>query len=113
MSSCVRDDIQVNTNTTLQKEVTKALRPKINRLKNRNCLKTLGFNLFGGKRSIYTISIKKEGIQVNILLNGPSRPVSTKIFSSNLNERVMVKKFQQQIKRNDRIKIKEWITLDH
>jgi hypothetical protein len=66
-SPCINDHIvwwlesfflgfnQKNTNTALQKEDLKTLKSKFNRLKNRNNLRTAGFNLFKGKRSVHNI----------------------------------------------------------
>jgi len=98
-SSCVQDEIQENTGTALQKEDKRAQRPKFNRHKNRNNLRTTGFNLFGGKRSIHSILRIREGIQVDTPSVCFHRSFSQKILLSNLNERVLVTEIKQWIEK--------------
>jgi group II intron reverse transcriptase/maturase len=99
MLSCVQDNFQENTNTALQKEDTRAQRPKFNRHKNRNNSRTTGFNLFGGKRSIYSTLRIREGIQANMPLVYFHRSFSQKILSTNLHERVLIMEMQQWIEK--------------
>jgi retron-type reverse transcriptase len=97
--SCVQDINQENTNAAFQKEGIKAQRSKINGLKNRNNLRTPGFNLFGGKRSICSTLDTGEGIQTDTLFVCYCRSFSTKILSINLDERVLITELKQQIEK--------------
>ena len=97
LSSCVQDDYQENTNTALQKEDIRTQRPKFNRRKNRNSLRTTGFNLIRGKRSIYSTLRIREEIQANMPSVCFHRSFSQKILSTNLNERVLVTEIKQWI----------------
>ena len=94
---CIQNRDQENTNTTLQKEDIKAQGPKISRLKNRNNLRTTGFNRLGGKRSIRSTLRIREGIQADTPFNYSRRSVSNKILSKNLGERVMTTEIKQWI----------------
>jgi hypothetical protein len=95
--SCVQENFQESTNTALQKEAIRAQGPKFSRLKNRNNLKTTGYNLFGGIRSIHSTLCIREGIQVNKLLYDPRRSFSKKILSKDLDERVTATEIRKQI----------------
>jgi group II intron reverse transcriptase/maturase len=99
LSSCVQDDSQENSNTALQKEDIRAQRPKFNRHKNRNNLRTTGFNLLGGKRSIHSTLRIREGIQTNMPFVCFHRSFSQKILSTDLDERVLVMKIKQWIEK--------------
>ena len=96
--SCVQENFQESTNTALPKEVIRAQEPKFSRLKNRNNLKTTGYNLFGGIRSIHSTLCIREGIQVNKLFYDSRRSFSKKILSKNLEERVTITEIRKQIK---------------
>lgn len=96
---CVQEACQENTNTALQKEDIKALGSKFNRLKNRNDLRTTGFNLFGGKRSIHSTLRIGKGIQANNLYVNSRRSLSNKVLSKNLDERVAITEIKQQIEK--------------
>lgn len=103
LESCVQDSNQENTSTALQKEGYRTQEPKSKRLKNRKNLRTTGFNLCldfsKGKRSVHSTSCMKEGTQVNKRFVGNCRPVSTKIRSNNLNERVLATELRQIVKK--------------
>ena len=99
LASCVQVANQENTNTALQKEDMRAQRPKSNRLKNRNNLRTTGFNLLGGKRSIHSTWCIREGMQINLPVVCFRRSFSNKILSINLDERVLITKMNQQVKK--------------
>lgn len=99
LSSCVQGDNQENPNTALQKEDTRTQKPKFNRRKNRNNLRTTGFNLFGGKRSIHSTLRIGEGIQANMPLVCFHRSFSQKILSNNLDERVLIMEIKQWIEK--------------
>jgi group II intron reverse transcriptase/maturase len=98
-TSCVQDVCQESTNTALQKEGIKTQRPKYNRHKNRNNLRTTGFNLFGEKRSIHSTLCIKEGIQADMPFVCFHRLFSQKILSPNLNERVLIMEIKQWIEK--------------
>lgn len=97
--SCVQVNNQENLNTALQKEDIRAQRPKFNRHKNRNNLRTTGFNLFEGKRSIHSTLRIREGIQANMPYVCFHRSFSQKILSTNLDERVLVMEIKQWIEK--------------
>ena len=97
--SCVQGDFQGNSNTALQKEAIRAQRPKFNGHKNRNNLRTTGFNFFGRKRSIHSTLHIREGIQTNMPLVCSHRPFSQKIFSTNQDEKVLVMEIKQWIEK--------------
>lgn len=99
LSSCVQDDYQENLDTALQKEDIRAQKPKFNRHKNRNNLRTTGFNLFGGKRSIHSTLCIREGIQANMPFVCFHRSFSQKILSTNLDERVLIMEIKQWIEK--------------
>jgi group II intron reverse transcriptase/maturase len=99
LESCVQDFSQEITNTALQKEDLKALESKFNRLKNRNNLRTAGFNPFWGKRSVHSTYCNRKGTQANTSIVDYRRPFSTKILSNNLDERVVVTELKQKIKK--------------
>jgi group II intron reverse transcriptase/maturase len=98
-TSCVQDVNQESTNTALQKEDIRAQRPKFNRHKIRNNLRTAGFNLFGGKRSIHSTLRIREGMQADMPFVSFHRSFSQKILSTNLDERVLIMKIKQWIEK--------------
>jgi hypothetical protein len=79
--------------------------PTFKGLKNRRNLRTLGFNLFNdfysyeGKRSIYSTFCIREGMQANKLFVDSRRLFSTKISSTNLDERIMTKELKQMVEK--------------
>lgn len=97
--SCVQDNTQENSNTALQKEDIRTQRPKFSRRKNRNNLRTTGFNLFGGKRSIHSILRIREGIQANKPFVRFHRSFSQKVLSNDLDERALIMKIKQWIEK--------------
>ena len=99
LSSCVQDDNQENTNTALQKEDIRTQRSKFNGHKNRNNLRTTGFNLNRGKRSINSTLRIREGIQANVPFVCLHRSFSQKILTTNLDERVLVMEIKQWIEK--------------
>ena len=103
LEPCVQGFNQENTGTALQKEGYKAQEPKSKRLKNRENLKTAGFNLClfsnKGKQSVHSILCMKEGTQVNKLFVSYCRSFSTKIRSENLDERVLATELVQMVKK--------------
>lgn len=99
LEPCVQGFNQENADTALQEKDIKALEPSFNRLKNRNNLRTTGFNLFGGKRSVRnTPSIREEWTQANIPNVYYRRLFSTTILFDNLEERVLVAELRQKVK---------------
>ena len=103
LESCVQGFNQENTSTALQKEVYIARGPKFNRLKTRKNLRTTGFNLYDacckGKRSVHSTLCIKEGTQVNKSFVNLCRPLSTKIRSENLDERVLATELKQMVEK--------------
>lgn len=99
LTSCVQDVSQESTNTALQKEDIRTQRPKFNRHKTRNNLRTTGFNLFGGKRSIHSTLRIKKGIQADMSFVSFHRSFSKKILSTNLDERVLIMEIKQWIEK--------------
>lgn len=99
LTSCVQGVNQESTNTALQKEDIRAQRPKFNGRKNRNNLRTTGFNLYGGKRSIHSTLRIREGIQANVPFVCFHRSFSQKILSTNLDERVLIMEIKQWIEK--------------
>jgi len=98
-TSCVQDVRQESTNTALQKEDIRTQRPKFNRHKTRNNLRTTGFNLFGGKRSIHSTLRIRKGIQADMPFVSFHRSFSKKILSTNLDERVLIMEIKQWIEK--------------
>jgi RNA-directed DNA polymerase len=98
-TSCVQDVNQKSTNTALQKEDMRAQRPKFNRHKIRNNLRTAGFNLFGGKRSIHSTLRIRKGIQADMPFVSFHRSFSQKILSTNLDERVLIMEIKHWIEK--------------
>ena len=96
-TSCVQGVFQESTNTALHKEDFRAQGPKFNWLKNRNNLRTTGFNLLKGERSVHSTLRIRKGIQANILFVCFCRSFSHKILSVDLNERVTITEIKQQI----------------
>ena len=90
---------QESTNTALRKEDIRTQRPKFNRLKTRNNLRTTGFNLFEGKRSIHSTLSTRKGIQASVLLFCYRRSFSKKVLATNLNKRALITDIKQQIKK--------------
>ena len=100
LSSCVQDDYQENPNTALQKEDIRAQKPKSSRHKNRNNLRTTGFNLFRGKRSTHSTLRIREGVQVNKPFVNFHRSFSQKILSTDLDGRVLIMRIKQWIEKS-------------
>jgi hypothetical protein len=102
---CIENFNQENIGTTFQKEVDIMQEPTFKGLKNRRNLRTLGFNLFNdfysyeGKRSIYSTFCIREGMQANKLFVDFRRLFSTKISSTNLDERIMTKELKQMVEK--------------
>jgi RNA-directed DNA polymerase len=103
LESCVQGFNQENTGTALQKEAYIAQEPKFNRLKNRNNLRTTGFNLcncdYRGKRSVYSTLCIKEGTQANKLFVDYRRSFTTKIRPNNLDKRVLATELKQMVEK--------------
>lgn len=103
LESCVQGFNQENTGTALQKEAYITQEPKFNRLKNRNNLRTTGFNLcncgYRGKRSVYSTLCIKEGTQANKLFVNYRRSFTTKIRPNNLDERVLATELKQMVEK--------------
>lgn len=104
LRSCVQDLSQENTSTALQTEEYIAQGPNLNRLKNRENLRTTGFNfceslLSKRKRSVYTtLSVKKE-TQTNVSFVNFRRPFSSNIRSINLDKRVLATELKQMVEK--------------
>jgi group II intron reverse transcriptase/maturase len=99
LRSCVQDPSQENTSTALQTEEYITQGPKLNRLKSRKNLRTTGFNLYRGKRSIHSTLRIREGIQANVPFVCFHRSFSQKILSDNLYERVLIMEIKQWIEK--------------
>ena len=100
LESCVQDSNQENTGTALQKEDNITQEPKFKRLKNRNNLRTTGFNLcfHKEKRSVHSTFCIKEGTQANKLFVDYRRSF-TIIHPINLDERVMATELKQMVEK--------------
>ena len=103
LKSCVQDSNQESTGTALQKEGYKTQEPKFNRLKNRENLRTTGFNLYNnyyrGKRSVHSTLCIKKGTQANEPFVNYRRSLTTTIRPNNLDERVLITELKHMVKK--------------